>query len=111
MTLKIPHAGIGITTDGNSLTTKATEAVLEHVFYYCVLVYTNKARKPEEEPYEGCKAIMGTQGMPPEGFLNAEECPNLEKARETLEKVLGMEEVLYPYDHFVSHLGDLAPSN
>ena len=27
-----------------------------------------------------------------EGTMNAEACPNLEKARETLEKVLGMVE-------------------
>lgn len=46
-----------------------------------------------------------------EGTLNAEECPNLEKARETLEKVLGMVEAPYPYDRSVSRPGDLDLSN
>lgn len=252
LTLKIPHAKIDITTGGGSLTTKTAEATLERGFYYCELVYTNKAYKPEEKSYEGCKAIMSTEGMPPEGkyvkndttksslaegeamklyklglgcrvdwpkevvelavpiewyevandnngkpqkkdfgtissvtatefkqiaciifaeqsqyneqeylaiasvfrnrwgrgrhgsldnrtpiktvaedlvkkswdsigerqytkamegTLNVQECPNLDKARETLEKVLGMAKAPYPYDRCVSHPGNLNPSN
>lgn len=46
-----------------------------------------------------------------EGTLNVQECPNLDKARETLEKVLGMAKAPYPYDRCVSHPGNLNPSN
>lgn len=67
LTLKIPHAQVSITTGGGSLSTKTAEPVLERGFYYCELTYTNKTYTPEDKSYEGCKAIMSTTGMPPEG--------------------------------------------
>lgn len=46
-----------------------------------------------------------------EDKLDPDECKSLDKARETLEKVLGMEEAPTPYDRVVSHPGDLDLSN
>lgn len=46
-----------------------------------------------------------------EGTLNPQECPNLEKAKEALETVLGMEEAPYTYDRYVTHPGSLDSSN
>lgn len=65
--LKIPHAKVNITTVGGSLTTEKAEAMLERGFCYCELEYTNKACKPEARSYEGCKSIMSTEAIPPEG--------------------------------------------
>lgn len=45
-----------------------------------------------------------------EGKLEPKECQNLDKARETLEKVLGMATPPYPYDRYVQHPGQLDPS-
>ncbi len=46
-----------------------------------------------------------------EGTLNPLECPNLEKAKEALEKVLAMETVTYKFDRYVTHPGKLDASN
>jgi hypothetical protein len=68
LTLKIPHAQVDITTGGGSLSTCATQQVLlERGFYYCELAYNNKAYKPVEKSYEGCKAAMSTEGVPQAG--------------------------------------------
>lgn len=70
-----------------------------------------KSGTPNRNPIEtiaqdfangGWESIGGNQYKKAmEGTLDTKECPTLEKAKETLEKVLGMAVPPYPYDRYV----------